>query len=179
MVTRWDPHRLLADRRAARSSAIAITDWSGMHPEFLEITIPKVGEPNPTVRIGVADVRNGEVVWLDTGIPEEHYIPRIYWTSRANTLAVVTLNRPQNQVQLFFFDVTTGERELVFEERSETWLDVYDFFAGIEHFFFFPEGLEEFHWISDRDWLPAPVPVRLRRQPPESGDFGPVECDSG
>jgi dipeptidyl-peptidase-4 len=132
-------------------SSIAITDWSGLHPEFLEITIPKVGEPNPTVRIGVADAGEGEVVWLDTGIPEEHYIPRIYWTSRPNTLAVVTLNRPQNHVQLFFFDVTTGERELVFEERSDTWLDVYDFFAGIEHFFFFPEGLEEFHWISDRD----------------------------
>jgi dipeptidyl-peptidase-4 len=130
---------------------IAITDWSGMRPDFVEITIPKVGDPNPTVRIGVADVRDGEVLWLDTGLEEEHYIPRIYWTSRPNTLALVALNRPQNQVQLFFFDVTTGERELIFEERSDTWLDVYDFFAGIEHFFFFPEGLEEFHWISDRD----------------------------
>jgi dipeptidyl-peptidase-4 len=130
---------------------IAITDWSGMRPNFVEITIPKVGDPNPTVRIGVADVRSAEVVWLDTGIEEDHYIPRIYWTSRPNTLAVVTLNRPQNHVQLFFFDVTTGERELVFEEESDTWLDVYDFFAGIEDFFFFPEGLEEYHWISDRD----------------------------
>jgi dipeptidyl-peptidase-4 len=130
---------------------IAITDWSGMRPAFVEITIPKVGDPNPAVRIGVADVRTGEVVWLETGIAGDHYIPRIYWTSRPNTLAVVTLNRPQNHVQLFFFDVATGERELVFQETSDTWLDVYDFFAGIEHFFFFPEGLEEFHWISDRD----------------------------
>jgi dipeptidyl-peptidase-4 len=131
--------------------SIAITDWSDLHPDFVEITIPKVGEQNPTVRIGVADVRTGELGWLDTGIEEEHYVPRIYWTSRPNTLALVTLNRPQNHVQLFFFDVITGERELAFEERSDTWIDVYDFFAGIEHFFFFPEGLEEFHWISDRD----------------------------
>ena len=131
--------------------SIAITDWSGMRPNFVEIPIPKVGDPNPTVRIGVADARSGQVVWLDTGIGQEHYIPRIYWTSRPNTLAVVTLNRPQNHVQLFFFDVATGNRELIFEERSDTWLDVYDFFAGIEHFFFFPEGLEEFHWISDRE----------------------------
>jgi dipeptidyl-peptidase-4 len=130
---------------------IAVTDWSGLRPEFLEITIPKVGDPNPKVRIGVADARDGDVVWLDTGIDEEHYIPRIYWTSRPNTLAVVTLNRQQNHVQLFFFDVDTGDRDLIFQERSDTWLDVYDFFAGIEHFFFFPEGLEEFHWISDRD----------------------------
>ncbi|NNM06901.1 MAG: S9 family peptidase [Gemmatimonadetes bacterium] len=131
--------------------SIAITDWSGLNPEFVEIRIPKVGEANPSVRIGVADVRDGGVVWLDTGLSEEHYIPRIYWTSRPNTLAMVTLNRPQNHVRLFFFDVTTGERELVFERRSDTWIDVYDFFAGILHFFFFPEGLEEFHWISDQD----------------------------
>ena len=130
---------------------IAITDWSGYRPDFVEITIPKVGDPNPVVRIGVADVRTGEVRWMDTGIPEEHYIPRIYWTSRPNTLALVTLNRPQNRVQLFLFDVTTGEGHLAFEERSDTWIDVYDFFAGIEHFFFFPEGTEEFLWISDRD----------------------------
>ncbi len=131
--------------------AVTITDWSGRHPEFVEITIPQVGEANPAVRIGVADVRSGEVVWLDTGLEEEHYIPRIYWTSRPNTLAVVTLNRPQNHVRLFFFDVSTGDRELIFEESSDTWIDVYDFFAQIEHFFFFPAGLEEFHWISDRD----------------------------
>ncbi len=130
---------------------IAITDWSGYRPDFVEITIPKVGDPNPTVRIGVADVRSGGVRWMDTGIPEEHYIPRIYWTSRPNTLAVVTLNRPQNRVRLFLFDVTTGQRQLAFEETSDTWVDVYDFFAGIEHFFFFPEGTEEFLWISDRD----------------------------
>jgi dipeptidyl-peptidase-4 len=75
--------------------SIAITDWSGYRPDLVEITIPKVGDPNPVVRIGVADVRSGEVRWMDTGIPEEHYVPRIYWTSRPNTLAVVTLNRPQ------------------------------------------------------------------------------------
>jgi len=130
---------------------IAITDWSGFRPDFLEITIPKVGDPNPQVRIGVAEVETGEVLWLDPEIGEEHYIPRIYWTTRPNTLAMVTLNRPQNHVRLYFFDVTTGERELVFEERSDSWIDVYDFFAGIEHFFFFPEGLEEFLWHSDRD----------------------------
>ncbi|MGD2122725.1 MAG: S9 family peptidase [Gemmatimonadota bacterium] len=150
----WSPdgaHIAFWQTDESEVGSIAITDWSGFNPDFVEITIPKVGEPNPKVRIGVADVENGSVVWLDTGITEDHYIPRIYWTSRPNTLAVVTLNRSQNHVQLYFFDVTTGEKELVFEERSDTWIDVYDFFAGILHFFFFPEGLEEFHWISDRN----------------------------
>jgi dipeptidyl-peptidase-4 len=131
--------------------SIAITDWSGLRPDFVEIPIPKVGDPNPKVRIGVADPETGDVVWLDTGASEEEYIPRIYWTSQPGTLAVVTLNRPQNRVRLFLFDVRTGAGRQVFEETSDTWIDVYDFFAGIEDFFFFPEGTEEFLWISDRD----------------------------
>ena len=38
----------------------------------------------------------------------EFYMPRIYWTSRPDTLAVLTLNRAQNVLKLYFFDVTTG-----------------------------------------------------------------------
>ncbi len=130
--------------------SIAITDWSGLRPDFTRIPIPKAGDPNPTVRIGVADVETGDVVFLDTGLGE-HYVPRIYWTSEPGTLAVVTLNRLQNHVRLFFFDVATGEGRQVFEETSDTWIDVFDFFAGIDHFFYFPEGTDDILWVGDRD----------------------------
>jgi dipeptidyl-peptidase-4 len=130
---------------------VRLTDFEGQHPDWVEISYPKVGDHNPAVRIGVADVKTGEVSWLDTGIAEEHYIPRIYWTSNPDVLAVVVLNRPQNHLRLFFFDVTSGERRLVMEERSDAWIDVFDFFAGVDDFFYFPDGVEEFFWISDRD----------------------------
>jgi dipeptidyl-peptidase-4 len=130
---------------------IQLTDWEEQHPDWFRINYPKVGDENPEVRIGVVDVETGETQWLDTGIGEEHYIPRIYWTSDPSTLAVVTLNRPQNHLRLFFFDVTTGERRLVMEERSDAWIDVFDFFAGIDDYFYFPEDTREFFWVSDRD----------------------------
>ncbi|MFW5952162.1 MAG: S9 family peptidase [Gemmatimonadota bacterium] len=130
---------------------IRLTDWEEQYPDWFQINYPKVGAENPEVRIGVVDVASGKTQWLDVGIEEEHYIPRIYWTSDPNTLAVVTLNRAQNHLRLFFFDVRTGERRLVMEERSEAWIDVYDFFAGVEHYFYFPAGVREFFWVSDRD----------------------------
>ena len=129
---------------------VRLTDYAGQHPEFVEIPYPKVGDENPEVRIGVVEVASGELRWLDTGIEEEHYIPRIYWTSDPDLLAVATLNRPQNHLRVFLFDVTTGERTTILEERSEAWIDVYDFFAGIDDFLTFPEGVREFYWISDR-----------------------------
>lgn len=128
-----------------------LTDFEDQHPDWFTLAYPKVGDPNPTVRIGVLDGASGSTRWLDTGLEDEHYIPRIYWTSDPGTLAVVTLNRPQNHMRLFFFDVRDGSRHQVLEETSDTWIDVFDFFAGIDDFLYFPAGLREFFWLSDRD----------------------------
>jgi len=143
-IAYWQTH-------VADVPTIQITDWEGQYPAWTVMPFPKVGQDNSEVRIGVVDVESGETRWLDPGITGEHYVPRIYWTSDPNTLAVVTLNRLQNHLQLFFFDVRSGERRLVMEERSDAWIDVFDFFAQVPHYFHFPEGVREFLWISDAD----------------------------
>ncbi len=130
---------------------IQISDYSGLHQDWERIRIPQVGDSNATVRIGVVNVATGANTWLDTGERGEFYIPRIYWTSRPDTLAVITLNRPQNTMKLFFFDVKTGGRRQVMTETSKTWLDVYDFYAGVDDMMSFPAGSTEFFWLSDRD----------------------------
>lgn len=126
-----------------------MTDYSGHHPEYEKIPYPQVGDKNPTVKIGVVNVETTEKQWMD--IPEGGYIPRIYWTSEAGQLAIVHLNRPQNHLRLFFNDITTGNSELIMDETSNAWIDIFDFFAGINHLFFFPKESKEFFWISDRD----------------------------
>ncbi len=143
-IAYWQTH-------VADVPTIQITDWEGQYPTWTVMPYPKVGQDNSEVRIGVVDVVSGETRWMDPGIEVEYYVPRIYWTSDPNTLAVVTLNRPQNHLQLHFFDVRTGARRLVMEERSEAWIDVFEFFAQILHYFYFPEGVQEFFWLSDRD----------------------------
>jgi dipeptidyl-peptidase 4 len=130
---------------------IQISDLSGTHPSWERIRIPQPGDSNATARIGVADVRSGQKVWLDPGETGEYYIPRIYWTSRSDTLAMITLNRAQNTMKLYFFDVRTGGKRLVMTETHPAWIDVYDFFAGVQDLMSFPAGTTNFFWISDRD----------------------------
>jgi dipeptidyl-peptidase-4 len=130
---------------------IQLSDYSGLHQDWEKIRIPQVGDSNATVRIGVVNVATGQNTWLDTGEKGEFYIPRIYWTSRPDTLAVITLNRPQNVMKLFFFDVRTGGRRQVMSETSKTWVDVYDFYAGVDDMMSFPTDSHEFFWLSDRD----------------------------
>jgi dipeptidyl-peptidase 4 len=130
---------------------IQLSDYSGLHQEWEKLRIPQVGDSNATVRIGVVNASTGQNTWLDTGERGESYVPRIYWTSRPDTLAVITLNRPQNTMKLFFFDVKTGGRRQVMTETSKTWLDVYDFYAGVDDMMTFPSDSHEFFWLSDRD----------------------------
>jgi len=130
---------------------IQISDLSGTHPTWEKIRIPQPGDSNATAKIGVSDVRTGQKVWLDPGETGEFYIPRIYWTSRADTLAMITLNRLQNTMKLYFFDVRTGGKRLVMTETHAAWIDVYDFYAGVQDLMSFPEGATQFFWISDRD----------------------------
>ncbi len=126
-----------------------MTDYSGQHPNYEKIPYPKVGDENPKVKIGVLNVETGGHKWMEA--PENGYIPRIYWTAEENKLAIVHLNRAQNHLRLYFNDISDGTNQLVMEEQSDTWIDVFDFFAGIDHLFFFPKDSKEFFWISDRD----------------------------
>ncbi|MCH2448568.1 MAG: DPP IV N-terminal domain-containing protein [Gracilimonas sp.] len=127
------------------------TDYSGTYPEYVEIPYPKVGHDNPKIKIGTVHVESGENNWMGLDL-KDGYVPRFYWTSQPGNLAVVWMNRPQNHLQLHFFNASSGNGTLIMEEKNENgWIDVFDFFAGIDHYFFFPEEMEQFFWVSERD----------------------------
>ncbi|HKV70195.1 MAG TPA: DPP IV N-terminal domain-containing protein [Gemmatimonadales bacterium] len=150
----WSPDsRHLAywqvDERA--EPVVQFSDYQGLHQDWTKIRIPQPGDSNPTVKIGVVDVKSGTQVWLNPGLTGDYYIPRIYWTSRPDTLALLTLNRQQDTLRLFFFDVKTGGKRQVLTLGSRTWIDVYDFYAGVNDLMTFPAGRSEFYWLGDQD----------------------------
>jgi dipeptidyl-peptidase 4 len=127
-----------------------MTNYEGVHPEEVTIPIPLPGDANPQVRIGVVDVKSGKKVWLTPDETGDFYIPRIYWTSDPDVLAVMTLNRQQNHMKLYFFNVKTGERRVVLEEQNSTWVAVFNFYTGVNDMVYFPEKTKDFFWVSDR-----------------------------
>ncbi|HEY4101692.1 MAG TPA: S9 family peptidase [Gemmatimonadales bacterium] len=150
----WSPdsrHIAFWQINEASEPVIQLSDYSGPHPEWDQLRIPQPGDSNPRARVGVVDVKSGTRIWLDPGERGDYYIPRIYWTAHPDTLAMITLDRPQQSMKLYFFDVNTGGHRLVMSESSKTWIDVYDFYAGIQDMMSFPEHSHEFFWISDRD----------------------------
>jgi dipeptidyl-peptidase-4 len=127
-----------------------MTNYEGQHPDRIHISIPQVGDPNPKVKIGVLDVASGKKIWLAPDETGDFYIPRIYWTSNPDVLALMTLNRAQNHMKLYFFNVKTGEHHVVLEEKNTTWVAVFNFYTNVNDMVYFPENSKEFFWVSDR-----------------------------
>ncbi len=127
-----------------------MTDYSGKHAKYVNVRYPKVGDVNPTVKIGVLHVEQNVNQWMDVEL-NKGYVPRLYWTSKNNQLAIVHLNREQTEMTLSFHDAKSGKGKKIISEKSDQWIDVFDFFAGVNHLFMFPKDAEEFLWISDRN----------------------------
>ena len=105
---------------------------------------PAAGGANVLVRLGVADVRSGAIVWIDLGEETDIYLARVNWLPDGRTLAIQRQSRDQRRLDLLFADLHTGESRLVLWERSNTWIDLHDEIS-------FLEQSPEFVWASARD----------------------------
>ncbi len=162
-----------------------ITDWMPTHPRVEKEKYPKVGDPNPTVRLGVLDAGNGKVKWI-TPFKEDDapglYLPRFGWVN-PNVVWAQVLNRRQDHIDLYFIDVDSNRSRKVLSETSDAWINVNDDFR------FLKSSPNRFLWTSWRDghthiYLysfnaqdPAAADATLERQLTQ-GDFEVVSVNA-
>ena len=100
-----------------------ITDWMPTHPAVDEEKYPKVGDPNPVVKLGVVDADRGKVRWISLTGDEDSYIPRFGWVGEGVIWAEV-LNRSEDKLDLYFVDAKTGKSRIVLTETTPgAWID--------------------------------------------------------
>ena len=122
-----------------------ITDWIPTHPSVDNEKYPKVGDPNPVVKLGVVDIDKGKVRWISLTTDEEAYIPRFGWIKEGVIWAAL-VNRAQDKMEMFFIDAKTGKSRMVFSETTPgSWMN----FEKIEIPFLKTSG--GFLWRSWRD----------------------------
>jgi len=122
-----------------------ITDWIPTHPAVEQEKYPKVGDPNPVVKLGVVDADKGKVRWLSLTNDEETYIPRFGWV-RDGVIWAELLNRTENKMDLYFVDAKSGKSRIVLSESDPgAWFD----FDQVEVRFLSTKP--QFLWPSWRD----------------------------
>jgi dipeptidyl-peptidase-4 len=120
--------------------AYPIVDYSPKYPSVAWQKYPKAGEPNPRVRLGVADVGSGRTTWLATGGEEGDYLARVAWTPDGKELRVQRLNRDQNRLDLLRCRQEDGRCTPLHTEEHKTWIDLTNDFRPL------PDG--RFLWSS-------------------------------
>ena len=122
-----------------------ITDWIPTHPAVDQEKYPKVGDPNPVVKLGVVEADKSKVKWIDLTSDTDTYIPRFGWVSDGVIWAEV-LNRPQDKLDLYFVDAKSGKSRMVLTESTPgAWFSLDE----VEVRFLKSKG--QFVWPSWRD----------------------------
>ena len=84
---------------------------------------PKAGERNPEVRIGLADLSDGSIVWADFDPSEDQYFGPPFWGPDSRHFYVPREPRIQNTLDLFAVDARDGSKRAIYHEQVATWLD--------------------------------------------------------
>ncbi|MFY9977059.1 MAG: DPP IV N-terminal domain-containing protein [Candidatus Sulfotelmatobacter sp.] len=114
------------------------------HPTVAEQKYPDVGDPNPSVKLGVADADKGKVHWIALPNQEDSYIPRFGWV-REGIIWAEVLNRNQDEMDLYFIDAKSGKPTKVLTETTpDAWINVNDDFRILK-------SGNQFLWSSWRD----------------------------
>lgn len=120
--------------------------WGNLYPENYQFKYPKAGERNATVGIHVYDLDLDQTQLIDTGEESDIYLPRMYWAGDNNLLAIIRLNRLQNQKDILFADPATGTVKNILTETAETYVDLnYN-----DHLVFLPDN-RGFLTTSEKD----------------------------
>ncbi len=126
----------------SRVGEMHYVDFKPQLPKVIKQRHPKPGTANPKVRAGVVDIESTKTAWVDLGAYPYEYLVRIKWLPDSQRLAVQTLDRQQQKLDIFFAIASSGEVTHILRETSDSWLNVNDDLHFLE------DG--RFVWVSDR-----------------------------
>lgn len=105
-----------------------INNTDSIKPRIIPIEYPKVGEKPSSCRIGVANISDASVKWMDIpGEPDQNYIVRTEFIPWSQDLLIQQINRRQNESRLFVSNPFTGASRLIYEEKDSAWVDYLDY----------------------------------------------------
>ena len=139
----------------------------GLYPTDYRYKYPKAGEKNSQVSLHVYDLSTGQTTRIPLGDDEtDIYIPRFGFTTDANTVWFMRLNRLQNEKLIYTLKLENPrpaqlglKPALVYKETSKTYIEVTDdlFFAEDGSGFVLTNETSGWNHVH---WCPMTPPVK-------------------
>jgi dipeptidyl-peptidase-4 len=103
-----------------------LDEADGVHGLIEATHYPKPGDPNPKVKMGIADITSTKTSWVKTDYSIDQYIAWPFWTPDSKKLAIQVLNRDQNEISIILADPSTGDFSQVYKDKRKTWVEFYE-----------------------------------------------------
>jgi dipeptidyl-peptidase 4 len=98
----------------------------GLHGLIEAVPYPLPGDPNPKVKMGIADIGTGETTWVKTDYNVDQYIAWPFWTTDSKRLAIQIVNRDQNDLKIILADPASGDFIQIYNESRKTWVEFFE-----------------------------------------------------
>ncbi|MBN2669826.1 MAG: S9 family peptidase [Bacteroidales bacterium] len=140
--------------------------YEGLYPEMYSFKYPKAGEDNSKVTVHVYHLFSKSVTDIEIESDYE-YIPRLVWTKSSEKLSIPVLNRLQNHLQILLANTQTGKTNVLYEEKNDTYIEIYDVLTftddgknfifcnektGYNHLYLYDINGQEVNAITQGNW---------------------------
>ena len=98
----------------------------GIHGLLEQVPYPKAGDPNPKVKMGIADISTAKTTWVKTDYSIDQYIAWPFWSPDSRKLLIQVLNRDQNDIKFILADPATGDFKMIYNEARKTWVEFFE-----------------------------------------------------
>ncbi|MFB0566344.1 MAG: S9 family peptidase [Candidatus Aminicenantaceae bacterium] len=106
----------------------------GVHGELEIERYPKAGDPNPKVKLGIASIKDGKVIWADINDEADDYVAWPFWFPDSSTLTFQWMNRDQTNIKIYTVDLKTGKKREIYNGKQSSWVEFF------EDLYFFKDG---------------------------------------
>lgn len=123
----WSPDsKKIAYFRADDSKVpvFTITGEKGLHGSVEQVRYPKVGDPNPEIKVGIVAPDGGNTTWCDFDPKTDQYFGMPFWKPDGSGLLVQWMNRLQNQLIIYDVNPATGSKKEFLSETQKTWINL-------------------------------------------------------
>ena len=103
-----------------------LDEADGIHGLIEAVPYPYPGDPNPKVKMGIADIASTETVWVKTDNKIDQYIAWPFWTPDSKKIAIQVVNRDQNDIKIILADPSSGDYIQIYNESRNTWVEFYE-----------------------------------------------------
>jgi dipeptidyl-peptidase 4 len=125
-----------------------ITNYLSTHVSLFEQRFPQAGDPNPVPSLYVVTVGEGKQSDRVFPLPAnvEYLGPSFSWTADSKAVAIPTLNRLQNELNVHEWAPLAASDRVLVTEKDPYWIN------SLDPPYFLKDG--RFLWLSERDgWL--------------------------